>query len=114
MALSDEAFGALRAAVGWNPDGAVALLGILRSAPRWVAVKDDPYGPLHLLLHGPSLWWAARRPPFPAEHLPGCAAFGREWRARTVSVAELADAIAGLPPPERRVPTTGHGWRRLA
>lgn len=112
MVMSDRAFAGLAAAVAWNPDGAVELLGVLRSAPRWVKVKDDPYGPLHLMLNGP-FGGRGHRPPFPAERLPDCAAFGSEWRARRLGPAELAEAIDGLLPPGRRVPVAGHGWRRL-
>lgn len=114
MPLPERAAAAVAAAARWNHDGAVELLGILPSAPDRVAVKEDPCGPLHLLFDGPNLCWAATAPPFPTKDREGCAAFGREWRARAVSVAELADVLAIALPEGRRVRRDGHGWGRLA
>ena len=64
MPLSEEASAGLWAAVEWNPYGAKELLAILREYPAWVKYKDEPYGPLSLLLFGvmPRRWvWVCFR-----------------------------------------------------
>ena len=75
MPLSEEASAGLWAAVEWNPYGARELLAILREYPAWVKYKDEPYGPLSLLLFGvmPRRWvW------------DGISVCGREWRTSAV------------------------------
>lgn len=101
MPLSEVAYRGLRAVVQWNPYGAQTLYAILRETPNWVKYKDDPYGPLGLVLRGVG----ARRDlgngvsipvklePFPDKHLDACKAFGDEWNQRRFSKSELADAI---------------------
>jgi hypothetical protein len=104
MSISEQAFEALRAAVTWNPIGARNFLDILREYPDWVKYKNDPYGPLHLLLipgqhrrqitKGVSV--PIKSPPFPQEKLPACEVFGREWLQRKFSKQELADMIESI------------------
>ena len=101
MSISEEAFEALRAAVTWNPIGARNLLAILREYSDWVKYKNDPYGPLHLILipgqhrrqitKGVSV--PIKSPPFPQDKLPNCKAFGTEWLQRKFTKEELADMI---------------------
>ena len=104
MAISAEAMDGLRTIVAWNPSGARFLLGVLRERPAWVAHKDDPYGPLHLIQHADEPAWTTRggrltaiaRGPFPIAPAAAFERFGREWRRREFTKAELADAIEGI------------------
>lgn len=102
--MSAEAFAGLRTVVAWNPGGARMLLAILREHSAWVAYKDDPWGPLHLIQHAVEPAWttvdgrlvAAVRAPFPAEGAARYARFGREWLDRAFTKRELAEAIEAL------------------
>ena len=101
MSISEEAFQALRATVTWNPVGARNFLAILREYPDWVKYKNDPYGPLHLLLipgqHRRQITKEVsvpiKSPPFPQDKLPACEVFGAEWLQRKFTKQELADMI---------------------
>ena len=101
MSISEEAFEALRAAVTWNPFGARNLLAILREYPDWVKYKNDPYGPLHLILipgqHRRQITKGVSVPvkstPFPEDKLPACEVFGTEWLLRKFTKQELANMI---------------------
>ena len=101
MAISDEALMALRAAAKWNPTGARVLLAALREHPDWVKYKADEFGSLHLMLEAvpprqraaPSLDIPYRPDPFPEAVLPACRQFGREWRKRRLSKADLAQEL---------------------
>jgi len=102
--MSEEAFVGLRAAVEWNPYGARELLGILKEFPSWMKYKDNPHGPLDLILVGvpPHKWIApgvilpTKPVPFPEDKLPACRIFGNEWRQRKFTKQELADKIEAL------------------
>ena len=101
MAMSEEAFEALQAAVTWNPIGARNLLAILREYPNWVKYKNDSYGPLHLILipgqHRKQITQGIsvpiKSPPFPQDKLPACEVFGTEWLQHKFTKQELADMI---------------------
>lgn len=94
----------MRAAVTWNPNGARDLLAILREYPAWVKYKDDPFGPLHILLHPGShrrqiikeISVPVKPASFLDDKLVDCAAFGAEWRQRKFSKGELAKAIEAI------------------
>ncbi len=104
MPMSEEAFAGLRTAVAWNPEGARMLLAILRERPGWVAYKDDPWGPLHLIQHAAAPEWTAvdgrlvaeERAPFPVAEAASYARFGQEWLNRAFSKRELAEAIESV------------------
>lgn len=104
MPMSAEAFAGLRTMVAWNPADARMLLDILRERPGWVAYKDDPWGPLHLIQHAVEPMRttadgrivAIRRPPLPTARADRYERFGREWRGRGFTKQDLADAIARL------------------
>ncbi len=91
----------LRSVVRWNPCGAQSLLAILKEYPAWVKYKDDPYGPLSLILFGvlPRKWIGndvsvpIKPAPFPEDRFAACAAFGNEWKQRRFTKKELADEI---------------------
>ena len=101
MPISAEAFAGLRAAVEWNPYGARALLAILRETPAWVKYKDDPYGPLGMVLFGVmprkqlinGISIPHQPDPLPDEKLAACKIFGDEWKQRKFTKKELADTI---------------------
>lgn len=101
MPMSEVAYQGLRAAVQWNPHGAKVLHTILSESPEWVKYKDDPYGPLGLILFGVQnrvelgngVSVPVRSAPFPDEHLNICMMFGDEWKQRRFSKSELANAI---------------------
>jgi len=79
------------------------LLSILKEFPAAVKHKDDPYGPLHLILSGgiPTkrvgdievIDKASVQAPFPESKLDECKAFGDEWKAHRFTKAELAEEI---------------------
>jgi hypothetical protein len=102
MPISHEALHGIKAAVDWNPHGARFLLSILREHASWVKYKRDDYGPLGLILFGTAprkelvqgIDIPVRLSPFPDGLLPACKAFGKEWKDRQVTVAELADVLA--------------------
>jgi hypothetical protein len=104
MPMSAEAFDGLCSVVTWNPAGARLLLGILREYRAWVRYKDDPYGPLHMILQEvayvtttPDGRVVATVPnPFPVEKSAACERFGREWLRRDFSKRELAGTIAAI------------------
>jgi len=104
MPISEEAFIGLRAAVEWNPYGARELLGILKEFPSWMKYKDNPHGPLDLILVAvpPHKWIAPgvtlpiKPVPFPEDKLPACRIFGEEWRQRKFTKQELADNIEAI------------------
>ena len=104
MPLSDEALMGLRAAVAWNPHGARELLAILKEFPAWMKYKDDPYGPLSLILFGGVLrkWIAdgisvpVKPDPFPEDKLAACQTFGDEWKQCKFTKQELADSIEAI------------------
>jgi hypothetical protein len=66
--------------------------------------KDDPYGPLHILLHVGNhrrqfidqISVPVKPLPFPVDMLADCEVFGTEWRQRKFTKEELADAIEGI------------------
>jgi hypothetical protein len=101
MAISDEALMALREATKWNPTGARVLLAALLEHPNWVKYKPDEFGPLHLILEAvpprkqsaPSIDVPYRPDPFPEAIIPACRQFGKEWRERSFSKAELAHEL---------------------
>ena len=104
MPMSEEAFIGLRTAVEWNPYGARELLGILKEYPAWMKYKDNPHGPLDLILVGvaPRKWIAPgislpiKTVPFPDDKLIACRIFGAEWRQRRFTKQELADSIEAI------------------
>ena len=104
MPMSEEAFAGLRAVVAWNPEGARMLRAVLRERPGWVAYKDDPWGPLHLIQHADEPIWttvdgrlvAEERAPFPVEEATSYARFGQEWLNRAFTKRELAEAIESV------------------
>src|SRR4030067_1314385 len=101
MPLSDEALTGVQAAVAWNPHGARDLLAILKEFPAWMKYKDDPYGPLSLMLFGGVLrkWIAdgisgpVKPDPFPEDKLAACQTFGDEWSQRKFPKQGLAGRI---------------------
>jgi hypothetical protein len=94
MPLSPYARSGLRAAAAWNRTGALDLLGILRERPDWVAHKDDPYGPIHLIFNSSIRRRGGLKPEgFPVERLANCRAFGDEWAQRRFTKYELAAAL---------------------
>jgi hypothetical protein len=102
MPISDEALTGLRAAIQWNPFGAGVLLAILKEYPGWMKYKDDPYGPLGLILFGiaPHQKLAdgaiiKKTAPFPEDKYASCVVFGDEWKNREFTKQELADKIEG-------------------
>jgi len=104
MPISDEALTGLRAAIQWNPFGAGVLLAILKEYPGWMKYKDDPYGPLGLILFGiaphqklaDNVIIIRKTAPFPEEKLASCLVFGAEWKNREFTKQELADRIEGI------------------
>jgi len=101
MPISEEALTGLRAAIEWNPYGAKVLLGILKEFPTWMKYKDDPYGPLGLILFGVAphkqmtdgVILPVKSAPFPEDKLAACQVFGEEWKQRAFTKQELADSI---------------------
>ena len=104
MPISGKAFEGLRAAIEWNPTGGQALLSILKEHPTWMKYKDDPYGPLGLMLYGvlPSKQIADRisilikSKPFPEDKLVACKVFGDGWKGRKITKRELAEVVAKI------------------
>ena len=104
MPMSEEAFVGLRAAVEWNPYGARELLEILKEFPGWMQYKNNPNGPLDLILVGvaPRRWIAPgislpmKSAPFPEDKLVACRVFGREWKQHRFTKQELADSIEAI------------------
>ncbi len=101
MPISHEALYGIKAAVDWNPHGARVLLSILREYAGWVKYKRDDYGALSLILFGtaprkelvPGIDIPVKPNPLPDRLLPACKTFGREWKARQITIAELADVL---------------------
>jgi hypothetical protein len=104
MPLSKTAYQGLRAVAEWNPHGAKMLYSILKETPDWVKYKDDPYGPLGLILFGVAnrtdlgkgVSIPVKQPPFPDEYLETCTVFGDEWKQRLFTKSELADALGQI------------------
>lgn len=124
MPMSARAYAALKAVAEWNPSTARFLMQLLKDTPYMVKYKDDPYGPLTLVLiddvvrkpiarrmgastRPPAFSYLdeagtfMKRPPFPQEKLADCKVFGEEWRQRKFTKREFAEALAqvlsGLP-----------------
>ena len=102
MPISAEAYSGLKAAAEWNPNGAQALLAILREYPSWVKYKeDDLYGPLSLVLFGVMLRKQLgsgtsipiESEPLSEDNLAACRTFGDEWKQRRFTKKELADFL---------------------
>jgi hypothetical protein len=101
MPISEEALTGLRAAIQWNPYGASVLLAILKEYPKWIKYKDDPYGPLGLILFGVTphrrivddVYIPMKTAPFPEDKLAACQVFGEEWKQRAFTQQELANSI---------------------
>ncbi len=101
MPISHEALDGIEAAVDWNPHGARVLLSILREHANWVKYKRDDYGPLSLILFGtaprkelvPGIDIPVKPSPLPDRLLPACKTFGMEWKARQITIPELADVL---------------------
>lgn len=103
-----------------NPDGARSLLLSLPAAPGAVAyIPEDRFGPLgHMVIDTEAPTSSAvtphrfRRPSLPA-HLHGQAeTFHQEWLARSITKAELADAVEEcLMRAGEDIPTYTGGWR---
>jgi len=104
MPISEQALAGLRAAIEWNPYGARELLAILKEFPAWMKYKDDPYGPLGIILFGvpprkriaPGVSVAVKTGPFPEDKLTACQVCGEEWKQRAFTKQELADSIEVL------------------
>ncbi|MBI5840274.1 MAG: hypothetical protein HZB19_09245 [Chloroflexi bacterium] len=104
MPISEEALTGLRAAIQWNPYGARELLAILKEFPAWMKYKDDPYGPLGLILFGvvprrriaDGLSVPMKTAPFPEDKFTACRVFGGEWKQRAFTKQELADSIEAI------------------
>jgi hypothetical protein len=104
MPISEEALTGLRAAVEWNPYGARELLGILKEYPTWMKYKDNPHGPLDLILVGvaprkriaPGISLPIKAVPFPEDKLAACRVFGTEWKQHKFTKQELADSIEAI------------------
>lgn len=116
MPMSARAYAALKAVAEWNPSTAKFLMHLLKDMPHVVKYKDDPYGPLTLVLiddvvrkpiarklsasaRPPAFSYLdeagtfAKRPPFPQEKLADCEVFGEEWRQRKFTKKDFADAL---------------------
>jgi hypothetical protein len=101
MPMSARAFAGLKAIAEWNPSMAEFLMHLLKDMPYMVKYKDDPYGPLALLLVQdvvdksifPNVNISVKLPPFPPENLPNCKIFGDEWKQRKFTKQEFADAL---------------------
>lgn len=80
------------------------LLSTLEGFPEAVKHKDDPYGPLHLILSDPipvkqvgnvqTIDKSSAQAPFPKSKLEDCKIFGDEWKAHRFTKAELAAEIS--------------------
>jgi hypothetical protein len=101
MPMSARAFAGLKAIAEWNPSMATFLMHLLKDMPHMVKYKDDPYGPLTLLLVQdvvdepifPNVNISVKLPPFPQEKLVDCEVFGDEWKQRKFTKQEFADAL---------------------
>lgn len=101
MPISEESLTGLRAAIQWNPFGAQVLLAILKEFPKWMKYKDDPFGPLGLILFGiephqkivDGVIIPKKTAPFPEDKYASCLIFGDEWKKRKFTKQELADKI---------------------
>ncbi|MGZ9223495.1 MAG: hypothetical protein ACXW4Q_15420 [Anaerolineales bacterium] len=116
MPISAKAYAGLKAAAKWNPTAAQFLFYLLKVTPQLVKYKDDPYGPLALILiqdvvrkplfqslsvpikrlafpHLDEIGTYVKLPPFPQENLADCKVFGDEWKQRRFSKKEFADAL---------------------
>ncbi len=116
MPISQRALEGLAAAVRWNPNGARALLAILREHSGWVKHKDDKYGPLGVVLFGvtrrkevaPGVTVPTGAPPMSEQSLAACEALGKEWKEGSFSVLELANALDDILQSDSRAAAT-HG-----
>lgn len=120
MPLSKCAWEAVQMAAQLNPDGARALVAILRTAPRVVRHKPpDRFGPLGMMVSDREQSPGARaegfpnfqRPSLPAKFHQRAEEFHKEWIARRFTKAELANALEDcLRQLGEELPTRSGGW----
>lgn len=119
--MSDPARRALVAAVRLNPDAALRLRAILRTASEAVKYKpEDPLGPLGMLVVGaeegpivPRRFRSLKRPALPRHLRTDAMLFRDEWLARRFSKHELAEDIeACLRALGENLPAVEAPWRQ--
>lgn len=101
MPISKKAMKGLRAAVQYNPYGAKFMLGALTDFPEFVVYKDDPFGPIELIinvdLQGSGSYPRSKKHPpghpFSKEYIRLFETFGKEWKNKQISKEELRDAL---------------------